>query len=264
MTKPLALVTGGSRGLGRAIVLRLARDYRVAFTYRRDQESATMVADEIAALGYESFAVRAELADPGEAARVVTEVTAAHGPVSLVVGNAGAASRGLSAVDTEDVEYLRLFQLHTVSNVELARASLPSLRETKGGVVFVSSAVTQLLPERTAPYAAAKAALEAIAVVMAREERAHHVRVNVVAPGLMATDMGDRLAKATVGATAADALDRASPFGRVCRPEEVAEAVAFLSGPASSYVTGHRLAVDGGGPSQPLMPTPEPITGGQS
>jgi 3-oxoacyl-[acyl-carrier protein] reductase len=90
----------------------------------------------------------------------------------------------------------------TLANVELVRAALPALRERRGAVVFISSVVSSLLPVATAPYAAAKAALEAIAVVMAREERAHGVRVNVVAPTLVATDMGDRLTATLTGAAA--------------------------------------------------------------
>lgn len=254
MSKPLALVTGGSRGLGRGIVRRIARDYHVAFTYRRDEAAAAEVVGEVTSAGGNAFSVQADLVAPGEATRVVGDIVEAHGPVSVIVGNAGAASRGHSSVESSDAEYLRLFQLHALSNVELVRAALPSLREMRGSVVFVSSVVANLLPAGTAPYAASKAALEAIAVVMAREEREHGVRVNVVAPGLIATEMGDRLARATVGSTDLAELDKASPFGRVCRPEDVAEAVAFLAGAASSYVTGHRLVVDGGGLSQPLVP----------
>ncbi|WP_286900572.1 SDR family oxidoreductase [Thermocrispum sp.] len=256
MSKPLAVVTGGSRGLGRGIVRRLAAAYRVAFTYRRDKDAAAELVSALEADGGEAFAYQADLAQAGEARRVAEEITAAHGPVTAVVGNAGAASRGLSTTDTPDVEYLRLFQLHALANVELVRALLPSLRRTKGSVVFVSSVVANLLPAGTAPYAASKAALEAIAVVMAREEREHHVRVNVVAPGLVATEMGGRLAKATVGERDLEALDRASPFGRVCRPEDVADAVAYLLSSAASYVTGHRLVVDGGGFNAPLVPDP--------
>lgn len=256
MTKPLALVTGGSRGVGRGIVRRLSREFQVVLTYRRDADSARAVTDAVAAEGGKAYAVQADLARPGEAARVVDEAVRAHGPLTAVVGNAGAASRGWSVADSEDAEYVRLFQLHVLSNIELTRAALPSLRESGGSLVFVSSAVTRSLPPGTAPYAAAKAALEAVAVVLAREERAHRVRVNLVAPGLVATDMGDRLARAVAGGPGAEALDSAAPFGRVCRPGDVADAVAFLVGSSAAYITGHRLAVDGGGTAEPLVPTP--------
>lgn len=259
MTKPLALVTGGSRGIGRGVVRRLAQECRVAFTYRREADAAHDLIDTVSAEGGHAYGLRTDLAQAGEATRVVEEVIEDHGPLSAVVGNAGAASRGHSAVDSEDGEYTRLFQLHALSNVELVRAALPSLRETGGSVVFVSSALAKSLPPGSAPYAAAKAALEAIAVVLAREERAHKVRVNLVASGLVATDMGDRLTQATVGGSGTEALDAAAPFGRVCQPADVADAVAFLTSTAASYITGHRLAIDGGGVAEPLVPTPREL-----
>jgi NAD(P)-dependent dehydrogenase (short-subunit alcohol dehydrogenase family) len=92
----------------------------------------------------------------------------------------------------------------------------------------------------------AKAALETAARTLAREERTLGVHVNIVAPGLVSTDMGERLVRA-VGGVSIDDLDRSSPFGRVCTSEDVAGVVAFLTGPDSGYVTGHRIVVDGGG-----------------
>jgi NAD(P)-dependent dehydrogenase (short-subunit alcohol dehydrogenase family) len=254
VTKPLALVTGGSRGVGRAIVLELARHYRVAFSCRRDIEAAAEVMAAVRAAGGEAMSFTADLSAGAAAGALVGAVESAWGPVSVVVGNAGSASRGLSCVDTTPEEYLRMFQVHALSNIELAAAAMPSLRAARGAVVFVSSAVVDLLPTGTAPYAAAKSALEAAAVVLAREERASGVRVNLVVPGLVATDMGDRLTRAFRSGEQASDLDAAAPLGHVCRPEEVARVVSFLCGPAASYVAGERIRIDGGGPDNSMLP----------
>ncbi|MEU6573420.1 SDR family oxidoreductase [Streptomyces sp. NPDC046805] len=253
MSRPIALVTGGSRGVGRGIVLELARTHRVAFSCRRDVEAAAHVVGAVEAAGGEARSLVADLAEPGAAAGLLAEVEE-WGEVSALVGNAGAASRGLLAAETAAEEYSRMFQLHALANIELAAAALPSLRRNRGSIVFVSSAVVELLPPRTAPYAAAKAALEAAAVVMAREERSHGVRINLVAPGLVATDMGDRLAAALNNGGNASDLDAAAPLGHVCRPEEVASVVSFLCGPGASYVTGDRIRIDGGGPDNSMLP----------
>ncbi|MDX6740086.1 SDR family oxidoreductase [Actinocorallia sp. A-T 12471] len=141
----------------------------------------------------------------------------------------------------------RVIGVHALGAHHVARAAVPWLRRgERGDVVFISSIVASTTPAGSAPYAMAKAAMEALAHVLAREERRHGVHVNIVAPGLTDTDMGRRLARATTGAEDIRALDAASPFGHVCSPEEVAAAVVSLTGPAGSYITDQRLVVDGG------------------
>jgi NAD(P)-dependent dehydrogenase (short-subunit alcohol dehydrogenase family) len=116
----------------------------------------------------------------------------------------------------------------------------------RGDVVFVSSVAARLLAAGGAPYNMAKAALEALALTLAKEERGNGIHVNVVAPGLVATEMGRRLVK-SMGVEDIASLDAGSPFGRVCRPEDVADAVKFLCSDAAGYITGNVLVVDGGG-----------------
>jgi 3-oxoacyl-[acyl-carrier protein] reductase len=112
---------------------------------------------------------------------------------------------------------------------------------------MISSVITRDVPPNGAPYAMAKGALEMLAATLAREERGHGIHVNVVAPGLVETDMGRRLARATFGTDDMRALDAAFPFGRVCSPEDVAGVVRFAVSPAAGYMTGEVFRVDGGG-----------------
>jgi NAD(P)-dependent dehydrogenase (short-subunit alcohol dehydrogenase family) len=116
----------------------------------------------------------------------------------------------------------------------------------RGDIVFISSAAVVLMAPRSAPYNMAKAALEALAWTLAKEERRHGVHVNVVAPGLVDTEMGRRLVKGAMGVDDIRTMDGSSPFGHVCSPDEVADAVRFLVGPQGGYLTAQRLGVDGG------------------
>src|SRR5690606_17128938 len=114
-------------------------------------------------------------------------------------------------------------------------------------VVMISSVAAQGLGARGAPYNMGKSAQEAVAYTLAKEERPHGIHVNVVAPGLVNTDMGRRLARATRGVEDIHELDDKSPFGRVCAPEDIADAVVFLCSEDAAYITGQRITVNGGG-----------------
>lgn len=250
----IALVTGGSRGVGRAVAKRLAAEgAAVAVNYRRDAAAADEVVKAIEAEGGTARAYAASVDDPAATAELVERVHVDLGPVDLLVSNAGTASRGTAVADTAPEEYLRLLRVHTLGPLALIRAALPGMRAAgRADVIVISSAIVDAAPSGGAAYTMAKAAMEAAARTLAHEERAHGVRVNVVAPGLVATEMGERLVAASVGGAIAE-LDASYPFGRVARPGDVAGVVAFLASADAGYLTAQRILVDGGGPDVPIV-----------
>jgi NAD(P)-dependent dehydrogenase (short-subunit alcohol dehydrogenase family) len=245
----VALVTGGGRGIGKAIALALAEGGAdVAVNYRRDGEAAAETVKEIEARGRTARAYPADVGVPAEVEALVAAAVADFGYVDILVNNAGIASRGRAVADTDAEEVERLLRTHAVGAHAACRAVLPSMRpRPRGDIVMISSVITRDHPTNGAPYDMAKAALESLAFTLAREERRHGIHVNVVAPGLVDTDMGRRLAKATMGADDIRTLDARFPFGRVCTPEDVAGVVRFVVSSAAGYLTGERLYVDGGG-----------------
>jgi NAD(P)-dependent dehydrogenase (short-subunit alcohol dehydrogenase family) len=244
----VALVTGGSRGIGRACALALAADgFDVGVNYRRNAEAAQDTVREIESLGRRSLACQASVESPDEDRALVATVIAELGEIDALVHAAGIASRGQSVAETDPEEVGRVVGVHALGAHHLARLVLPSMRSRRrGDVVFVSSVAARMLAANGAPYNMAKAALEALALTLAKEERRHGIHVNVVAPGLVVTEMGRRLVKA-MGVQDIGSLDAGAPFGRVCRPEDVASVVRFLCSDAAGYLTGQVIAVDGGG-----------------
>jgi NAD(P)-dependent dehydrogenase (short-subunit alcohol dehydrogenase family) len=169
------------------------------------------------------------------------------GAVDIVVSNAGTSSRGGTVADTPAEEFASLMAVHAFGPIGLIQAVMPDLRRAdRSDVVMISSATVPNAPAHAAAYTMAKSAMETCIRTLAREERRHGMRANIVAPGLVATDMGQRLVKATTGAALQD-LSESSPFGRVCVPADVAAAVAWLVSADASYVSGQRIGVDGGG-----------------
>jgi len=249
----VALVTGASRGVGRAIALGLAQDGAdVAVNYRREAAEADAVVAEIRALGREAKAYQASVDDYAQDKAMVEAIAADFGRIDILIHNAGIASRGQSIADTDPGEPARLFATHAAGAHHLAALCVPYLRNAgqnggRGDVVVISSVATLHHAANGVPYNMAKAALEAMALTLMKEERPNRIFVNIVAPGLVDTDMGRRLAKAAMGAADIHMLDRNMPFGHVCAPEEVAAVVRFLVSPANTYVTGEKINVHGGG-----------------
>lgn len=250
-TAPLAgrkaLVTGAGRGIGRAIAIELAaRGAAVCVNYRRDEESADATVAEIRSSGGTAVPIRASVAETEEIDRLAAGAVEALGSIDLLVCNAGIASRGLPVGETEPEELLRVVSTHALGPHRLINRLLPTMRAAgHANVVVISSVATEKMAAGGAPYSMGKNALEALALTVAKEEAANGIRVNIVAPGLVATDMGSRLVKAVAGIDDIAEMDADQPFGRVCRPIDIARAVAFLSGPETALVTGQRIAVDG-------------------
>lgn len=243
-----ALVSGGSRGIGRAIALGLAADGAdVAVNYRRDADAAQATVTEIEKLGRRAKAYAADVGEWEQCAAMAEGALADFGRIDILVCNAGVASRGQTVVDTDPREPDKLWKTHVYSAWALAKLLVPKMREApRGDVVMISSVATQYLAPNSAPYNMAKVALEALAVTLAKEERHHGIHVNVVAPGLVDTDMGRRLVKGAMGVSDIRSMDSSSAFGHVCTPEEVADAVRFLVSERAGYLTCQRIGVDGG------------------
>jgi NAD(P)-dependent dehydrogenase (short-subunit alcohol dehydrogenase family) len=244
----VALVTGGGRGIGRAVSLALAEDGAdVAINFRRDEQAAADTVADIEKMGRRAAKYHASVDSWDEDAAMVDAVLSDFDGVDILVNNAGIASRGHSVADTEPAEFERVWRTHAFGSFALSKLVLPGMRErARGDIVMISSAATVHMAGYSSPYNVAKAGLEALARTLAKEERRHNIHVNVVAPGLVETEMGRRLVKGAMGVDDITTLDAGSPFGHVCTPEEVADVVRFLVSDAGGYLTDQKLTVDGG------------------
>jgi NAD(P)-dependent dehydrogenase (short-subunit alcohol dehydrogenase family) len=244
----VALVSGGGRGIGAAISTELAlAGASVVLTYRRNADAAEVLVDKLAGEGATALAIEAHVDDPASSQQAVDTAVERFGGLDVLVSNAGVASRGNPVAETTHDELSWVLAVHAIGPHQLVRAALPHLRaNSRSDVVFVSSIAASTWGANGAPYAMGKAAAEALAHTLAREERRHGVHVNIVAPGLTDTDMGRRLVRATQDVDDIRELDDRSPFGRVCAPEDIARVVRFLVGPEGAYVNDQRIVVDGG------------------
>ncbi len=247
----VALVTGGSRGIGRAIALALAEaGADVAVNYRRDEEAAHETVEAIGKLGRKAKAYAASVENFDEDQKMVADVLKDFGSIGILINNAGIASRGQTVADTDPQELERVLRVHAMAPHFVSKLVLPHMRkEKRGDIVIISSVATLHMAANGGPYNMGKAAAEALALTLAKEERKYGIRTNIVAPSLTDTDMGRRLAAARMGRKEMDIheLDDKYPFGHVCSAEEVAAAVVYLVSDANPYANGQKLNIDGGG-----------------
>ncbi len=245
----VALVTGASRGIGRAIALALAQaGADIAVNYRRDTGAANETIAAVQALGRKAIGYSASVENWDEDVAMVAKVVEDFGGVDILINNAGIASRGQSVADTDPAEMERVVRVHAFGPHYLSKLVVPQMRARgRGDIIMISSVATLFHSANGGPYNMGKAAMEALALTLAKEERVHGIRTNIVSPSLTVTEMGQRLSRATSGVADIHELDAVSPFGRVSTPEDVAAVVTFLVSSANPYVNGQKINVNGGG-----------------
>jgi 3-oxoacyl-[acyl-carrier protein] reductase len=241
----VALVTGGSRGLGAAIAEALAdQGADVAISYVASAEKAAAVVETLKAKGVRALAVRSDQADTAAAKPLVDKVVAHFGKLDILVNNAAISVQGKSvddpALDTVNLD--RQWQINVLGAVATTRAAAPVL-SNGGRIIFIGSLLGSIVPFATAAdYAGTKAAIVGYARGVARDLGGRSITVNTVQPGVMPTDM----MKEVLGTSVPDALLDLHPIRRIATLEEVSATVCFLAGPNGGYITGGVIDVAGG------------------
>ncbi|MBX2798088.1 MAG: 3-oxoacyl-ACP reductase FabG [Myxococcales bacterium] len=238
----VALVTGASRGIGRAIAVRLgALGAQVVIDYRSDEQAALQAAREVAAAGGpDPLVVRADVADPEAATALVQGVLEQHGRLDVLVNNAG-IQRSAMAHRMVDADWHDVIAVNLSAVFFACRAALPAMRQAgRGHIVNIASASSVQAQPGACSYVASKHGLIGLTKALALENAGKGVRVHAVAPGLTDTDLVRQLSDEQRAS-----LQRLVPLGRLGRPEEVAAAVAWLV-TEGSYTTGNTLHVSGG------------------
>jgi 3-oxoacyl-[acyl-carrier protein] reductase len=242
VTVPVALVTGASRGIGRAIAMRLAGDgFAVAVNYATNAELADDVVAAIGDAGGSALAVRGNMADADDVTATFARVEHDLGPVSVLVNNAGITDDGLILrMDLE--QWNHVISTNLTSAYLCTKAALRGMVRARYGRIITISSVSGISGNPgQANYAASKAGLIGLTKSVAKEVGSRGITVNAVAPGFIDTDMTEALGEAVTSR----AVEQIS-LGRLGRPEEVASVVGYLASDGASYITGQTIVVDGG------------------
>ena len=238
----IALVTGASRGIGRAVARQLAADgYAVGVNYRVRQDCADSLVSELTASGCRALALRADVADRAQVNDMVRRLEDVFGPVSLLVNNAGVAGQALFQDITDDLWH-RYFAVNVDGAFHAIQAVLPAMLHVHEGCIVNISSIWGLRGASCeVTYSATKGALIALTRSLASELAPTGIRVNCVAPGVIQTDMLSALPPEVL-----PQLAQETPLGRLGTPEDIGAAVSFLASDKASFITGQVLTADGG------------------
>jgi len=237
----VALVTGATRGIGRAIALALARDGAIVVGTATTEAGVASIDAALKEGGHAGAGIRLDVTDAAAGDAAIADVEKRFGPVAILVNNAGITRDNL-AVRMKDDEWDAIMATNLKPAFRLAKACLRGMMKARRGrIIQIGSVVGSTGNPGQANYAAAKAALVGFTKSLAQEVGSRNITVNCVAPGFVDTDMTRTLAEAQ-----REALLARVPLGRLGTPEDIAEAVAFLAGPRAAYITGATLHVNGG------------------
>ncbi|MFH2131113.1 MAG: SDR family NAD(P)-dependent oxidoreductase [bacterium] len=239
-----AVVTGAGRGIGREIALKLAEaGADLAILFRKKPEPAAALKTQIEQMGGTCHVYQCDVSDEETVKQTFSQIRADLGNIDILVNNAGLASWGNTIHDTSSLEWDKILKTNLYGPYYCIREALTTMRPQGGGqIINISSSITLSLPAQGGPYTIAKVGLEALTKTIAKEETQHNIRINAIAPGLVETDMGNRM----VGVDDMKTLYDSLPFGRACQPADIANMVLFLLSEAGSYIQGEVIYINGG------------------